>query len=106
MNLDFVVALEKRATLFSYSRSVKHIVHFYFLRDFDIGICTIFLNSKRTAIQMKRICRARYYLLFLATRFENIVHFYFVRTLILVGTIFTFKFDMHCARNPNLLTKR
>ena len=38
MNLDFVVALEKRATLFSYSRSVKHIVHFYFLRDFDIGM--------------------------------------------------------------------
>ena len=38
MNLDFVVALEKRATLFSYSRSVKHIVYFYFLRDFDIGM--------------------------------------------------------------------
>ena len=38
MNLDFVVALEKRATLFSYSRSVKHIVHFYFLRDFVIGL--------------------------------------------------------------------
>ena len=38
MNLDFVTALEKRATLFSYSRSVKNIVHFYFLRDFDIGM--------------------------------------------------------------------
>ena len=38
MNLDFVVALEKRATLFSYSRSVKHIIHFYLLRDFDIGM--------------------------------------------------------------------
>ena len=38
MNLDFVVALEKRPTLFSNSRPVKHIVHLYFLRDFDIGM--------------------------------------------------------------------
>ena len=33
MNLDFVVALEKRATLFSYSRS-----DIYFFRVFDIGM--------------------------------------------------------------------
>ena len=46
------------------------------------------------------------HLLFVAAQFENIVHFYFVRTLILVGTIFLLKFDMHCARNPNMLTKK
>ena len=28
MNLDFVIALEKRATLFSYSRSVENIMYF------------------------------------------------------------------------------
>ena len=38
MNLDFVVALEIRAILFSYNRSVKHIVHFYFMRYFDIAM--------------------------------------------------------------------
>ena len=38
MNLDFVVALEKRATLFSYRRSVKHIMYFCLLRDFDISM--------------------------------------------------------------------
>ena len=45
-------------------------------------------------------------LLFVAVPFENIVHLYFVIALILVGTIFLLKFDMHCARNPNMLTER
>ena len=35
-----------------------------------------------------------HHLLFLAARFENIVYFYFVRTLKLVGTVFLLKFDM------------
>ena len=38
MNLDFVIALGKRAALFSYSRSVENIVYFYFVRDLDIGM--------------------------------------------------------------------
>ena len=40
MNLDFVIALEKRVALFSYrsSRSVENIVYFYFVWDLDIGL--------------------------------------------------------------------
>ena len=40
MNLDFVIALEKRVALFSYgsSHSVENIVCFYFVRDLDIGL--------------------------------------------------------------------
>ena len=117
MNLDLVVALEKRATLFSYSRSVEHIVHFYFLRDFDIGMHHLLefethCSSNLIFFSNKKICGTRYYLSFLATQFENvvhfylyllflaaqlenIVHFYFLRTLILVGTIFPLKIDMH-----------
>ena len=108
MNLDFVVALEKRASLFSYSRSVKHIVHFYFLRDFDIGMhhhpeFETHCNSN------KKFC---YHLSFLATQFENIVHFlllsfifsrsvskkyraFLLRDNLDIGcTIFPVKFDM------------
>ena len=38
MNLDFMIALEKRVALFSYrsNRSVENIVYFYFVRDLDI----------------------------------------------------------------------
>ena len=46
-----------------------------------------------------------HHLLFVAVQFENMVHFYFVRTLTLVDTIFLLKFDMHFARNRNMLTK-
>ena len=35
-----------------------------------------------------------HHILFLAAQFENIVDFYFVRTLILVDTVFLLKFDM------------
>ena len=44
-----------------------------------ILVCTIFLNSTRTAIRMERICGAPF--LFLAARFQNIVHFYFLKDL-------------------------
>ena len=35
-----------------------------------------------------------YHLLILAAQFENIVHFYFARTSILIGTVFLLKSDM------------
>ena len=47
----------KFEALFFYGRSVKNIVHSYFLRDLDIGGYALSsLNSTRTAIWMERIC--------------------------------------------------
>ena len=83
---------------FLYGRSVKNIVHFYFLKDIDVGMHYF------PEFEFDTHCNANRKNLFLVSQFENIVHFYFVRTL--VGTIFPLKFDMHCAMNPNILTKR
>ena len=73
-----------------------------------ILVCITFLLQSNTHCMKSRHSNKTNFealFFFLGAQFENIVHFYFVWTLILVGTIFLLKFDMHCARNPNILTK-